>query len=158
MQLQFFKNKTTGQLEKTTGNNLPIFTWEEITEEEYFLQMFLDFKAKKIKELKEKRNNFMYVPIVLSNGYVLKSTKDAMVKFFLEQYKIIVLKTENYPMRWRLINDITFIHLSEDECKEYADKIGIQYKLGYEQESVYREQIENSNTIEELSNINIVFE
>jgi hypothetical protein len=153
MQLQFFKNKTTGQLEKTTGNNLPIFTWEEITEEEYFLQMFLDFKDKKITELKEKRNNFMYVPIVLSNGYVLKSTKDAMVQFFLEQ-----LKTKNYPMEWRLIDDITFIDLSEDECEEYADKIRIQYLLGYKQESVYREQIENSNTIEELSNINIVFE
>lgn len=153
MQLQFFKNKTTGQLEKTTGNNLPIFTWEEITEEEYFLQMFLDFKAKKITELKEKRNNFMYVPIVLSNGYVLKSTKDAMVQFFLER-----LETKNFPMEWRLIDDITFIYLSEDECKEYASKVRIQYKLGYEQESVYREQIENSNTIAELSNINIVFE
>jgi len=153
MQLQFFKNKTTGQLEKTTGNNLPIFTWEEITEEEYFLQMFLDFKAKKITELKEKRNDFMYVPIVLSNGYVLKSTKDAMVQFFLEQ-----LKTKNFPMKWRLIDDITFIYLSEDECEEYADKVRIQYTLGYEKESVYRQQIENSNTIEELSNINIVFE
>jgi len=153
MQLQFFKNKTTGQLEKTTGNNLPIFTWEEITEEEYFLQMFLDFKAKKITELKEKRNNFMYVPIVLSNGYVLKSTKDAMVQFFLERSE-----TKNFPMKWRLIDDITFIYLSEDECKEYASKVRIQYNLGYEQESVYRKQIENSNTIEELSNINIVFE
>lgn len=156
MQLQFFKNKTTGQLEKTTGNNLPIFTWEEITEEEYFLQMFLDFKAKKITELKEKRNNFMYVPIVLSNGYVLKSTKDAMVQFLLNQLK--ALRNKNFPMEWRLINDITFIDLSEDECEEYADKVSIQYKLGYEKESVYREQIENSNTIEELSNINIVFE
>ena len=156
MQLQFFKNKTTGQLEKTTGNNLPIFTWEEITEEEYFLQMFLDFKAKKITELKEKRNNFMYVPIVLSNGYVLKSTKYAMVQFLLEQLK--TLQTKNFPMRWRLIDDITFIYLSEDECEEYANKVRIQYKLGYEKESVYREQIENSTTIEELSNINIVFE
>lgn len=156
MQLQFFKNKTTGQLEKTTGNNLPIFTWEEITEEEYFLQMFLDFKAKKITELKEKRNNFMYVPIVLSNGYVLKSTKDAMVQFLLKQLK--ALQTKNFPMEWRLIDDITFIKLSEDECEEYANKVDIQYKLGYEKESVYREQIENSTTIEELSNINIVFE
>lgn len=156
MQLQFFKNKTTGQLEKTTGNNLPIFTWEEITEEEYFLQMFLDFKAKKITELKEKRNNFMYVPIVLSNGYVLKSTADAMVQFFLKQFK--TLQTKNFPMRWRLIDDITFIYLSEDECEEYVKKIEIQYNLGYEKESVYREQIENSNTIEELSNINIVLE
>ena len=153
MQLQFFKNKTTGQLEKTTGNNLPIFTWEEITEEEYFLQMFLDFKAKKITELKEKRNNFMYVPIVLSNGYVLKSTKYAVMQFFWEQ-----LKTKDFPMRWRLSNDITFIYLSEDECKEYANKVRIQYELGYEKESVYREQIENCTTIEELSNINIVFE
>ena len=157
MQLQFFKNKTTGQLEKTTGNNLPIFTWEEITEEEYFLQMFLDFKAKKITELKEKRNNFMYVPIVLSNGYVLKSTKDAMVHFFLERLEII-LETKNFPMKWRLIDDITYINLSEDECKEYVDKVRIQYGLGYEQESFYKEQIENCNTIEELSNINIVFE
>jgi hypothetical protein len=153
MQLQFFKNKTTGQLEKTTGNNLPIFTWEEITEEEYFLQMFLDFKAKKITELKEKRNDFMFVPIVLSNGYVLKSTTDAMVLFFLKR-----LETKNFPMRWRLIDDTTFIYLSEDECEEYANKIRIQYELGYEKESVYREQIENCNTIEELSNINIVFE
>lgn len=156
MQLQFFKNKTTGQLEKTTGNNLPIFTWEEITEEEYFLQMFLNFKAKKITELKEKRNNFMHVPIVLSNGYVLKSTTDAMVQFLLNQLK--ALRNKNFPMEWRLINDITFIKLSEDECEEYADKVSIQYKLGYEKESVYREQIENSTTIEELSNINIVFE
>jgi hypothetical protein len=153
MQLQFFKNKTTGQLEKTTGNNLPIFTWEEITEEEYFLQMFLDFKNKKITELKEKRNNFMYVPIVLSNGYVLQSTKDAMVQFCLKQ-----LRTKTFPMKWRLIDDITFIYLSEDECNEYLEKVEIQYLLGYEKESFYIEQIENSNTIEELSNINIVFE
>lgn len=156
MQLQFFKNKTTGQLEKTTGNNLPIFTWEEITEEEYFLQMFLDFKAKKITELKEKRNNFMYVPIVLSNGYVLKSTKDAIWQFLWSYCKTD--KTKNFPIKWRLIDDITFIYLSEDECIEYLDKTYNQYLLGYEKESVYREQIENSTTIEELSNINIVFE
>jgi hypothetical protein len=153
MQLQFFKNKTTGQLEKTTGNNLSIFNWEEITEEEYFLQIFLDFKNKKITELKEKRDNFMHVPIVLSNGYVLKSTTYAMVQFCLKQ-----LKTKTFPMKWRLIDDITFIYLSEDECEEYLKKVEIQYLLGYEKESFYIEQIENSNTIEELSNINIVFE
>lgn len=110
-------------------------------------------KVAKIREIKSKRDIFLSANITVSTGEY-KATPTAKSLFFNAVNGRAVTQ---YPMNWRLADDITWVSLTKNEAYELYDAFEAQEASGYHQESDFITRVNSAQIVEELNNININF-
>jgi hypothetical protein len=113
-----------------------------------------ELKIKKIAEVKSARKIFQYTNLTVG-GYEFKSTQDAKLLFFS---KVNGLASTDYPIDWRLADEISWVSLSKTESYALYAAMEAQETSAYQQESVFYSAINTASSIEELAAIDIKFE
>lgn len=111
--------------------------------------LILNAKAAKKAEIKSVRNTYLYKEII-SNGNFYKATRDAKLLFFS---KINQMTDIQYPLDWRLSDDITWVQLTKDEAYELYNLFEEQEKSGYQHESELLTALNVATAINEVSAI-----
>lgn len=110
-------------------------------------------KASKIQETKTKRDIFLNSNITVSTGKY-KATQTAKNLFF---NAVNGRTATQFPMLWRLADDVTWVSLSKDDAYELYDALEARETFGFQQESGFIRSINNAQTIEEVNAIIIEF-
>ena len=113
----------------------------------------LKAKNKKISEIKLSRQAFQYQDLTI-DGQVFKATQSAKVLFFLRVNGAV---TADYPIKWRLSDDITWVELDKTSAYQLYAAMAAQETSAYQQESTFISAVNEATTIEELDTINIKF-
>jgi len=113
-----------------------------------------ELKIKKIAEVKLAREIFQYTNLTVG-GYEFKSTQDAKLLFFS---RVNGSASADYPIDWRLADDVSWVSLSETEASALKEAMETQETSAYKQESVFYSAINTASSIEELAAIDIKFE
>lgn len=112
-----------------------------------------ELKIKKIAEVKSAREIFQYTNLTVGD-YEFTATKNAKLLFFS---KVNGLASTDYPIDWRLADDISWVSLSKTESYALYEAMEAQETSAYEQESVFYIAINKATSIEELAAIDIKF-
>ena len=120
---------------------------------EEFQHNIKEGKASKIQETKTKRDIFLNSNIIVSTGEY-KATQTAKNLFFNAINGRIATQ---FPMLWRLADDVTWVSLLKDDAYELYDALEARQTSGFQQESVFIRSINNAQTIEEVNAIIIEF-
>lgn len=110
-------------------------------------------KASKIQETKTKRDIFLNSNIIVSTGEY-KATQTAKNLFF---NAVNGRTATQFPMLWRLADDVTWVSLLKDDAYELYDALEARQISGFQQESGFIRSINNAQTIEEVNAIIIEF-
>ena len=112
-----------------------------------------ELKIKKIAEVKSAREIFQYTNLTVGN-YEFTASKDAKLLFFS---KVNGSASTDYPIDWRLADDISWVSLSKTEASALKNAMEVQETSAYQQESVFYIAINKATSIEELAAIDIKF-
>ena len=112
-----------------------------------------ELKIKKIAEVKSAREIFQYTNLTVGD-YEFTATKNAKLSFFS---KVNGLASTDYPVDWRLADDISWVSLSKTESYALYEAMEAQETSAYRQESVFYGAINTASSIEELAAIEIKF-
>lgn len=135
-----------------------LLTESEIAELSYVSEeqaaiILKNFQTNKISAIKTSRDIFLNLNITVSTG-TYKGTQTAKNLF----YNAVNGRTvAQYPLNWRLSDDVTWVSLSKDEAYELYDAFEAQEVSGYTQESNFIIQVNNATTLEEVDSIVIEF-
>lgn len=124
--------------------------------QEYILpmaQQIIDAKNAKISVVKISRDIFLKLNITVSTG-TYKGTQTAKNLFC---NAVNGRTAAQYPLDWRLSDDVTWVSLSKDEAYELYDAFEAQETSGYTQETNFIIQVNNATTLEEVNSIVIEF-
>lgn len=110
-------------------------------------------KINKISEIKSKRDIFLSSNVTISTG-TYKATQTAKSLFF---NAVNGRTATQYPMSWRLSDDVTWIELTKDQAYELYDAFEAQETSGYMQETDFIKKVNDAQTLEEVNNIIINF-
>lgn len=121
-----------------------------VVEPEFTLE---EIKIHKIQEVKQKRDVFLNSNITVSTGEY-KATQTAKSLFF---NAVNGRTATQFPMPWRLADDITWVKLTKDDAYELYDAFETQETSGYEQESAFLISINSAQTVEDVNSIIIEF-
>jgi hypothetical protein len=76
----------------------------------------------------------------------------------LLKYKIHINDPQTeFPIKWRLADDINWMYLDQQDTEELSKKFTNQEVLGYEKESEYLALLESAITLEDINNIIVNF-
>ena len=134
-----------------------LLTESEIAELSYVSEeqaaiILKNFQTSKISAIKTSRDIFLNSNITVSTG-TYKGTQTA--KNF---YNAVNGRTAiQYPLIWRLSDDVTWVSLSKDEAYELYDAFEAKEFSGYTQETNFIIQVNNATTLEEVNSIVIEF-
>ena len=135
-----------------------LLTESEIAEltyvsEEQAAIILKNFQTSKISAIKTSRDIFLNSNITVSTG-IYKGTQTAISLF----YNAVNGRTaKQYPLIWRLSDDVTWVSLSKDEADELYDAFEAKEVSGYTQETNFIIQVNNATTLEEVNSIVIEF-
>ena len=149
----------TTELHKMVNGEIVFLTQEEI---EDFYRVDPDAKeielqlAKIVKtaEVEAARKIFQYANLTVG-GYEFKSTQNAKLLFFS---RVNGSASADYPIDWRLADDVSWVSLSKTEASALKEAMETQETSAYKQESVFYSAINTASSIEELAAIDIKFE
>lgn len=110
-------------------------------------------KSFKISVIKTNRDIFLNSNITVSTG-TYKGTQTAKNLFC---NAVNGRTAAQYPLNWRLSDDVTWVSLSKDEAYELYDAFEAQEASGYTQETNFIIQVNNATTLEEINSIVIEF-
>ena len=127
------------------GIEQPSFTESEV--------LLANTKQAKMAVIKPKREIFQNAPFSF-NGKEFKATRDAKLLFWST---VNGRTATQFPMDWRLSDDVTWISLSKEQAYELYDALEERDKSGYRQESDFIEMVDNAKTVEEIESIVIEF-
>ena len=148
----FYRNLNNNTLAFLNG--VPDENWVLASESEIIAYELSQAKIAKIAEVKLAREIFQYANLTVGS-YEFKSTQNAKVLFFS---KVNGLASTDYPIDWRLADDISWVSLSKTESYAIYAAMEAQETSAYQQESVFYSAINTASSIEELAAINIKFE
>ena len=135
-----------------------LLTESEIAELSYVSEeqaaiILKNFQTSKISAIKTSRDIFLNSNITVSTG-TYKGTQTAIGLF----YNAVNGRTvAQYPLIWRLSDDVTWVSLSKDEAYELYDAFEAKEFSGYTQETNFIIQVNNATTLEEVNSIVIEF-
>lgn len=138
--------------ESSTAQAICHQTWEKLTKNQVDIYLFNQAKENKIIEIKKARDNYFKKPIEF-NGNLYKAGGEALLKY---KTHIIDPQTE-FPIKWRLADDINWIYLDQQDTEELSKKFTNQEVLGYEKESEYLALLESAITLQDINNIIVNF-
>lgn len=110
-------------------------------------------KTSKISEIKSKRDTFLSSNITTSTG-TYKATQTAKTMFWS---KINGATTADYPISWRLADDITWVQLTKDQANALYIAFEAQETSGYTQETNFINQVNAATSAEEVEAIVIEY-
>ena len=148
----FYRNLNNNTLAFLNG--VPDENWVLASESEIIAYELSQAKIAKIAEVKLVREIFQYANLTVGS-YEFRSTRNAKVLFFS---KVNGLASTDYPIDWRLADDISWVSLSKTESYAIYAAMEAQETSAYQQESVFYSAINTASSIEELAAINIKFE
>ena len=127
-------------------------TWEKLTKNELNIYLFNQAKENKIIEIKKARDDYFKKPIEFK-GKLFKAGGEALLKY---KSHIHDPQTE-FPIKWRLADDITWLDLNQEDTEELSKKFTNQEFSGYKKESEYLALLESAITFEDINNIIVNF-
>ena len=135
-----------------------LLTESEIAELSYVSEeqaaiILKNFQTSKISAIKTSRDIFLNSNITVSTG-TYKGTQTAIGLFY---NAVNGRTTAQYPLNWRLSDDVTWVSLSKDEAYELYDAFEAKEFSGYTQETNFIIQVNNATTLEEVNSIVIEF-
>ena len=128
-------------------------SWVELTQNEIDVYELEKAKSSKISVIKTSRDIFLNSNITVSTG-TYKGTQTATNLFC---NAVNGRTTAQYPLKWRLSDDVTWVSLSKDEAYELYDAFEAKEFSGYTQETNFIIQVNNATTLEEVNSIVIEF-
>ena len=134
-------------------NGVPDENWVLASESEIIAHELSQAKIKKIAEVKLARQTFQYANLTVG-GYEFIATKSAKDSFFS---KVNGSVSTDYPIDWRLADDISWVSLSKTESYALYEAMEAQQTSAYQQETVFYIAINGATSVEELAAININF-
>ena len=127
-------------------------TWEKLTKNQVDIYLFNQAKENKIIEIKKARDNYFKKPIEF-NGNLFKAGGEALLK-----YKIHINDPQTeFPIKWRLADDINWMYLDQQDTEELSKQFTNQEVSGYKKESEYLALLESAITFEDINNIIVDF-
>lgn len=135
-----------------------LLTESEIAELSYVSEeqaaiILKNFQTSKISVIKTSRDIFLNLNITVSTG-TYKGTQTAKNLFCNAVNGRTAIQ---YPLNWRLSDDVTWVSLSKDEAYELSNAFEAQEVSGYRQETNFIIQVNNATTLEEVNSIVIEF-
>ena len=140
-------------------NNLMFFSetpnknWVLASENEILIHQLSQEKILKTLEVKVARQYFQYANIIV-DGLEFKSSHYSKLLFFS---KVNGQEPVNYPMKWRLADDITWVFLNETQATALYDAMEHQESTAFHQESAFYVAIKEASSIEEVKAIDVKF-
>lgn len=134
-------------------NGVPDENWVLASESEITAFELSQAKILKVSEVKSAREIFQYTNLTVG-GYEFTATKNAKLLFCS---KVNGLASADYPIDWRLSDDISWVSLSKTEASALKNAMEAQETSAYQQESVFYGAINTASSIEELAAIDIKF-
>ena len=140
-------------------NNLMFFSetpnenWVLASENEILIHQLLQEKILKTLEVKVARQYFQYANIIV-DGLEFNSSHFSKILFFS---KVNGQEPANYPIEWRLADDITWVFLNETQATALYDAMEYQESTAFHQESAFYEAIKKASSIEEVKAIDVKF-
>ena len=110
-------------------------------------------KIAKIAKVKLAREIFQYANLTVG-GYEFTATKNAKLLFFS---KVNGLASTDYPIGWRLADDISWVSLSKTEASALKNAMEAQETSAFKQESVFYIAINKATSVKEVAAIDVKF-
>ena len=140
-------------------NNLMFFSetpnenWVLASENEIVIHQLSQEKILKTLEVKVARQYFQYANIIV-DGLEFKSSYYS--KLFFSSI-VSRQKPVDYPIEWRLADDITWVFLNETQATALYDAMKHQESTAFHQESAFYVAIKEASSIEEVKAIDVKF-
>ena len=146
-------------------NNLMFFSetpnenWVLASEDEIASYQLLQAKMRKDSEVRVARQYFHYANLIV-DGKEFKATRLAKLCFWARKNSLQKLNSplsNNYPIEWRLADDVTWTSLDEAQATALEDAMKAQDNSALHQESTFYEAINEATSLEEVEAINVKF-
>lgn len=148
----FYRNLNDNSL--AFFNGVPDENWVLASKSEIIAYELSQAKIAKIAEVKSAREIFQYANLTVGD-YEFTSTRNAKLLFFS---KVNSLASTDYPINWRLADNISWVSLSKTETSALKKAMETQETSAFKQESVFYDAINKASSIKELTAVDIKFE